>query len=99
MVRRSCEFPKMLSQSGETMTLKRLAVPCALGLFACGLTAGCHSAAWRPHSSMETLSEAPEDHYHRVDSTLDRERRAMAEDLDLLFLTERPTRLSKWHGK
>ena len=48
---------------------------------------------------METLSESSDEHYHRVGMILDRDRRALAEDLDLLFLTERPTRLSRWHGK
>lgn len=48
---------------------------------------------------METLAESPDEHFHRADMILDRDRRALAEDLDLLFMTDRPTRLSKWHGR
>ena len=70
-----------------------------LSLIACGLGTGCWTAASRPHTCMETLSEAPDEHFHRADMILDRDRRALAEDLDLLFMTDRPTRLSKWHGR
>ena len=79
------------------MTRKTMAV-LGLGL-ACFAVTGCYSAGSRPHSCMETLAEDGDEHYHRVDMILDRERRALAEDLDLLFLTDRPTRLSRWHGK
>jgi hypothetical protein len=81
------------------MTQKKLALTLGLGLIACGFSTGCWSAKSRPHTSKETLSESSDEHFHRSEMILDRERRAMAEDLDLLFLTERPTRLSRWHGK
>ena len=81
------------------MKQTKLAMTIGAGLLAAGISTGCYSAGSRPHTCMETLSESGDEHYHRTDMILDRERRAMAEDLDLLFLTERPTRLSHWHGR
>lgn len=60
---------------------------------------GCWTASSRPHTCMETLAEEPDEHYHRSSMILERDRRALAEDLDLLFMTDRPTRLSKWHSR
>jgi len=84
---------------GEIMNAKKLAMVLGLGLMGLGGATGCWTASSRPHTCMETLAETPDEHFHRSDMNYDRDRRALAEDLDLLFLTERPTRLSKWHGK
>ena len=73
-----------------------------LTLVACAVSAGCigKSSLWAyPHSRMETVAETPEEHVDRVSGVFDRDRRALADDLDLLFQTDRPTRLSKWHGR
>lgn len=52
-----------------------------------------------PHAEGETLTQSPHEHYHSVSITSAHDTRALIEDLDLLFLTERPTRLSRWHGR
>ena len=51
-----------------------------------------------PHASSETLNLSPHEHQHAVSKVIDRDNRALIEDLDLLFLTERPTRLHRWHS-
>lgn len=69
---------------------------------------GCASwVPWRagdmgsfyPHARSETLGQSGEDHEHAIRSMSAHDKRALVEDLDLLFQTERPTRLSRWHGR
>ncbi len=70
-----------------------------VGLAAC---AGCmgRSGTWAyPHSRLETGADTPDEHQERVARVHERDRRAIGDDLDLLFQTDRPTRLSKWHGR
>ncbi len=52
-----------------------------------------------PHADGETLAQSPHEHYQRVSIMSAHDVRALVEDLDLLFLTERPTRLTRWHGR
>jgi len=52
-----------------------------------------------PHRCTETLAETEDEHHHRVHRVLEQDRRALAEDLDLLFQQERPTRLNRWHSR
>jgi hypothetical protein len=64
--------------------------------------AGCigERGSWMyPHRNMETLAETRDEHRDRVHGVLEQDRRALAEDLDLLFQTDRPTRLTRWHSK
>ncbi len=64
--------------------------------------AGCMGSKhhWMyPHREMETLGETCDEHEHRVDRALDQDKRALAEDLDLWFQTDRPTRLTRWHAR
>ena len=70
-----------------------------LASFVCG---GCmgKSATWAyPHSRLQTGADTPEEHQERVARILERDRRTLGDDLDLFFQTDRPTRLSKWHGR
>ena len=64
---------------------------------------GCSSRAQMDwlyvHKNMETTGETPEEHRERVYRTLEQDRRMMADDLDLLFMTERPSRLTRWHSR
>jgi len=48
---------------------------------------------------METLGETGDEHRERVSTIADQDARALVEDLDLLFMTDRPTRLTRWHGR
>ncbi len=86
---------------GEIMIRRNFSISLTLGLslIACGGATGCWTAASRPHTCMETLAESRDEHFHRADMIYDRDRRALAEDYDLLFQTDRPTRLSRWHGR
>jgi hypothetical protein len=52
-----------------------------------------------PHKCTETLAETGEEHQQRVHRALELDRRALAEDLDLVFMTDRPTRLTRWHSR
>ena len=67
-------------------------------------TAGCTSRAsqlWvhASHRNLETLVQTGEEHNQSVIEIVDRDRRALAEDLDMVFMTDRPTRLTKWHSR
>lgn len=90
---------KRWSLTGVIMNRQKFAFALGLSVVACVWATGCWSASSRPHTCKETLAEDCDEHYHRAEMIYDRDRRALAEDLDLLFLTERPTRLSRWHGK
>lgn len=52
-----------------------------------------------PHASGENMSLSSYDHYHDVSRISAQDARALVDDLDLLFLTERPTRLTRWHTR
>ena len=52
-----------------------------------------------PHADSESLGQTPEEHHQHVLKSVEVDRRALTEDLDLLFMTDRPTRLSRWHGR
>ena len=83
----------------------------AVVMLGCFLTAGLGGcAAWSnyqqsalnfnyPHAYAETLTQSPHEHYQRVSASAAMDVRALVEDIDLLFLTERPTRLTRWHDK
>lgn len=68
------------------------------------LVAGCEvlrlPRSWSyPHAMRATLAESPEDHDERVSRILAHDRRALTEDLDLLFMTDRQGRLNRWHDR
>lgn len=52
-----------------------------------------------PHARHATLSESGDEHFQRVSRIADTDRLLLQEDLDLLFQTERPTRLTRWHTR
>lgn len=84
--------------------LRCLVIACLLAPMA---IAGCAmnsphnvSSAWLyPHATMQTAGEAPDDHHYRVARILSLDRCLLADDLDLLFMTDRSTRLSRWHSR
>lgn len=81
--------------------LNRLAV-CGLLLIASGL--GCASSAsshmWiYSHKDQENLALSAEDHHHAVARIIEIDRRGLIEDLDYFFMTDRPTRLTRWHSR
>ncbi len=79
-----------------------------IGLLAAVALGGCAASAgvagrplvWtQPHAASETLAESELDHYHRVSVVVDHDRRALIEDFDLLFMTDRTSRLTRWHSR
>ena len=52
-----------------------------------------------PHATEATLTESSRDHYQRVSSIARQDARALGNDLDLLFQTDRPSRLTSWHTR
>ena len=46
-----------------------------------------------------TLTQTSAEHYNTVKTVWERDKAAMMDDLDLVFQTDRPTRLTKWHDK
>ncbi len=68
----------------------------------CACVSGCSTktvTALHPHARAETLAQTPHEHYHTVSMSVEQDRRGLAEDLDLLFMTDRPTRLTRWHSR
>ncbi|MEK6799898.1 MAG: hypothetical protein AABZ12_13105 [Planctomycetota bacterium] len=72
-------------------------------LAAAGGLPGCtaqHTVAWtNPHAHSENLTQSGSDHYHSALQTAEMDRRALIDDLDVLFMTERSTRLTRWHAR
>ncbi len=88
-----------------TRFVRHLAIAAPLLIFAVG---GCasgnsgrgSSSAWLyPHASASTLSQSPHEHRQAISNSITRDRQALIEDLDILFMTERPTRLTRWHDR
>ena len=85
--------------------LHGLGVICLVGtlvLSGCASWAATQRAAVRfnyPHSSGETLGQSPHEHYHAATRVSAIDTRAIVEDLDLLFMTDRPTRLTRCHDR
>ena len=68
-------------------------------LFALG-GLGCQARAtvpmFYPHATKGTLAQSPHEHYQFVSNIAAQDERALIDDLDLLFQTDRPTRLTRW---
>ena len=93
-------MPKMIRMVGAISTFVAV---CWLG--------GCKSAenssardSWLtsvlyPHRFTETTARARQEHHQTVKEVIRRDQEGFMDDLDLLFMTDRPTRLSKWHDR
>ena len=69
---------------------------------------GCATwAAWQektvrwyyPHATGEGLGLSPDDHARMASSISAHDARALVDDLDVFFMTDRPTRLTRWHDR
>ena len=84
-----------------TMQRRFLFGTMALGLFVTSW--GCTSTKGQSwpyvHERTETLTETPAEHQHRVHTVANRDAKAIAEDLDILFMTDRPSRLNRWQDR
>lgn len=65
-------------------------------LAACVAVTVCGSGCY-PNAHRATLGQTANEHERQVMRVRETDRRLLIEDLDLLFQTERPTRLSRWH--
>jgi len=52
-----------------------------------------------PHATEATLTQSPHEHFQMAGKVAERDARALIEDLDILFLTDRPSRLNRWHNR
>ena len=88
-----------------TRLVRSLALAAPLLIFAVGGCASGNSgrgsaSAWLyPHSNSPTLAQSPHEHRQAISNVLARDRAALIEDLDILFMTDRPTRLTRWHDR
>lgn len=52
-----------------------------------------------PHATEATVTQTPQEHYQHVSNIAAQDARALVDDLDLLFFTDRPSRLTRWHAR
>lgn len=80
----------------------------SLGVLSLLIASGCATSlgarnyplVWgNPHAASETLSQTPEEHYQRIARIRAHDARALSEDLDILFMTDRTSRLTRWHDR
>lgn len=81
--------------------LSRIAI-CGLLLIVSGV--GCASSAsshmWAyPHANEDNITMRADDHRSSVARIIEIDRRGLIEDLDIFFLTDRPSRLTRWHTR
>jgi hypothetical protein len=74
----------------------------ALALAALSMV-GCHARSTvpflYPHATKPTRTLAPHEHYQQISDVAEQDQLLLINDLDLVFLTDRPTRLSKWRSR
>lgn len=90
----------MMARSVRCSVLVCLLV--SLAAAGCATVSSVHEApsGWLyPYANMPTAAEFGDDHAQRIARILALDRRLLAEDFDLVFLTERSTRLSRWHDR
>jgi hypothetical protein len=74
----------------------------ALTLSGCAVathTSETSRAIFYPHKNAETLTQTSEEHRQMVRAVAERDSKGLIDDLDVLFMTDRPTRLTRWHTK
>ena len=52
-----------------------------------------------PHATEATMTQFPHEHFQAVSNVANQDARALVDDFDLLFLTDRPSRLTRWHSR
>lgn len=72
------------------------------------LLSGCGGLTKPPHWStgvrnisagQESLSQSADDHYESAHNVHRHDGRALVEDMDLITMTDRPSRLTRWHDR
>ncbi|MHC5111043.1 MAG: hypothetical protein ACYTHJ_14320 [Planctomycetota bacterium] len=79
------------------------AAGCLFLLAAMFILGGCSTNAYvlanYPHAYAETLTEDEEEHFYKMTRLIDRDSKGIIEDLDMIFQSDRPSRLSRWHDR
>ena len=52
-----------------------------------------------PHAGSATLTQSSQEHRQAISVVGDQNSRTLVEDLDLLFMIDRPTRLTRWQTR
>jgi hypothetical protein len=88
--------------------LMRRLTRCIVAVCLLALLSGCvaftraprSTVLWNyPHATERSLTQSPSEHYQAVSNIASHDAQALIEDLDILFMTDRPTRLSRWQGR
>jgi len=88
-----------------TKTVARCGIACSLAAAGCnvGRTAAEVGDAGKlvmmSQNLGPTLTQSTGDHMHTIATVIDQDRRALFDDLDMLYQTDRPSRLSRWHDR
>lgn len=53
----------------------------------------------RPHVHEQALAKDGCDHRYQLQSVSTQDQRGIVDDLDMIFMTDRPSRLNKWHDR
>ena len=72
------------------------------GLAGCASAGNAHDASstWAySYGQQWTLAEEQDDHDYRIAHIRVLDKRALAEDIDLLFMNDRSSRLTLWHDR
>ena len=78
--------------------LSLLALTCLLlAIPACSSTK--YVDTWYGNADNEGMGETGDEHFHRVVQVEEARRRALVDDLDFFFQTDRPSRLTRWHER
>ena len=49
-----------------------------------------------PHATSANMTQTSLEHYQSIANVVARDKRALIDDLDMFFMTDRPTRLTRW---
>lgn len=89
-----------MSRISRCLTVLVVTAVACVGLSGCAASIGAEGRplVWQyPHAASETFSQTPEEHYEWISRVRAHDARALIEDLDLVFMTDRSSRLSRWH--
>ncbi len=52
-----------------------------------------------PHAAEANMTQSPHEHFNQVRNIAAQDGLMLSEDIDLLFMTDRPSRLNRWHTR
>jgi hypothetical protein len=57
------------------------------------------TGVYYPHACNESLTQSADDHYQAAYEVSKHDGKALVDDLDMILLNDRPTRLTRWHDR